>query len=175
MPQTVAEILSGRKLRSYTHRYYKDPELYDAVVAAKEAYGAHMDFTGLTPAEVLARKSEASPLAEALVTAKEALRPTVALFTFMTMTSKKDFEDLLEDHPPTEEQIARAAVLDRIVEFNIKTFPVALVEACSAEPKMDADGASLFLDSMSDLDESELFWNVFMLNRARHVDVLGKD
>ncbi|MFD3618720.1 hypothetical protein ACFWWT_26465 [Streptomyces sp. NPDC058676] len=85
------------------------------------------------------------------------------------------WEQLLRDHPPTESQAEQG------MEYNVETFPAALISACHIE--RDADGtvvegmteadAQELLDTWPDAEAKALFTAALLVNQTLRSD-LGK-
>jgi hypothetical protein len=76
------------------------------------------------------------------------------------------WEQLLREHAPTEEQA------DLGHEYNVETFPAALISASSVDGMSDAEAQEL-LDGWSDADAKALFTAALLVNQTMRAD-LGK-
>ncbi|MGW6238368.1 hypothetical protein [Streptomyces sp. NPDC055094] len=76
------------------------------------------------------------------------------------------WEQLLAEHPPTEEQA------DRGHEYNVLTFPAALISATSVDG-MSVGEAQELLDTWGDADAKALFTAALLVNQTGRAD-LGK-
>ncbi|MFI6054082.1 hypothetical protein ACIBCO_28825 [Streptomyces violascens] len=76
------------------------------------------------------------------------------------------WEQLLREHPPTEEQA------DQGMEYNVDTYPAALISASSVDG-MSVDEAQELLDTWSDSEAKALFTGALMVNQQLRAD-LGK-
>ncbi|MFD5888210.1 hypothetical protein ACFWHQ_19815 [Streptomyces sp. NPDC060334] len=117
--------------------------------------------------EVLAAEGELADAQQELDRATERL-------TFRALP-RPAWEQLLREHPPTEAQA------DAGMEYNVETFPAALIAACHIErdeagaevPSMtDADAQDL-LDAWGDSDAKALFTTALVVNQTIRAD-LGK-
>lgn len=103
-----------------------------------------------------AASAERLPLAESeLETIREALESEAVKFVFKSI-GRKAYDRLVQEHPPTDEQLERARQEDEkaTLPFNPDTFPLALMMACMEEPDVtDPDDAN----AMREWLESEVF------------------
>ncbi|MGW3246581.1 hypothetical protein [Streptomyces sp. NPDC001070] len=110
----------------------------------------------------------------ALTRAQDALSEVTLTLTFRALP-RPAWEQLLRDHAPTEAQA------DRGMEYNVDTFPAALISACHVE--RDADGTELegmseadaqeLLDAWPDAEAKALFTAALVINQTLRAD-LGK-
>ncbi|MEV6379019.1 hypothetical protein AB0M31_06305 [Streptomyces sp. NPDC051773] len=112
----------------------------------------------LTQPEVLAAQA-------ALDEARRALTAGTLTLTFRALP-RPAWEQLLREHAPTEEQA------DLGHEYNVETFPAALVSASSVDGMSEAEAQEL-LDSWSDADAKALFTAALLVNQTMRAD-LGK-
>ncbi|HSH58527.1 MAG TPA: hypothetical protein VK988_02585 [Acidimicrobiales bacterium] len=109
----------------------------------------------------------------------------VVAFTFRSV-GRKAYERLLEEHPPTEEQIKEAHEMGKAAgltpqlsrpQFNADTFPPALVALASYEPKIAENEAYELFHVSPDWNEAELtalFVTARDAQQTRDVADLGK-
>ncbi|WP_324787022.1 hypothetical protein [Streptomyces sp. H51] len=110
----------------------------------------------------------------ALARAQETLTEATTTLTFRALP-RPVWEQLLRDHPPTEAQA------DRGMEYNVDTFPAALISACHVERDeagaevegMSAEDAQELLDTWDDPDAKALFTTPLLVNQTLRAD-LGK-
>ncbi|MEU3340405.1 hypothetical protein [Streptomyces sp. NPDC006668] len=110
----------------------------------------------------------------ALSRAQEALAEATTTLTFRALP-RPVWEQLLLDHPPTEAQA------DKGMEYNVDTFPAALISACHIERDetgvelegMSAEDAQELLDTWADPDAKALFTAPLLVNQTLRAD-LGK-
>ncbi|MEH0535760.1 hypothetical protein ACKI1I_42650 [Streptomyces turgidiscabies] len=112
----------------------------------------------LAQPEVLAAQS-------ALDEARQALVAGTLKLTFRALP-RPAWEQLLREHAPTEEQA------DLGHEYNVETFPAALVSASSVDGMSEVEAQEL-LDSWSDADAKALFTAALLVNQTMRAD-LGK-
>lgn len=101
----------------------------------------------------------------ALDEARRALAAGTLTLTFRALP-RPAWEQLLREHTPTEEQA------DLGHEYNVETFPAALVSASSVDGMSEAEAQEL-LDSWSDADAKALFTAALLVNQTMRAD-LGK-
>jgi hypothetical protein len=101
----------------------------------------------------------------ALDEARRALAAGTLKLTFRALP-RPAWEQLLREHTPTEEQA------DLGHEYNVETFPAALVSASSVDGMSEAEAQEL-LDSWSDADAKALFTAALLVNQTMRAD-LGK-
>lgn len=101
----------------------------------------------------------------ALDEARWALAAGTLSLTFRALP-RPAWEQLLREHAPTEEQA------DLGHEYNVETFPTALVSASSVDGMSEAEAQEL-LDTWSDADAKALFTAALLVNQTMRAD-LGK-
>ncbi|MGW0822514.1 hypothetical protein [Streptomyces sp. NPDC002845] len=101
----------------------------------------------------------------ALQAAENALEEGTIRLTFRALPQPV-WAQLLREHPPTEAQA------DMGHEYNVETFPAALIAACSVDGMTESDAQEL-LDTWSDADAKALFTAALMPNQTLRAD-LGK-
>ncbi|MFC8895800.1 hypothetical protein [Streptomyces cinereoruber] len=169
------ERLRRRKLLERTATFADDPVAKKAVADAALALAkARADADRRADAEEIpAEQREAwisgqpnvlaadSKLAEA----NAALEDATITLTFRALP-RPVWEDLLQEHPPTEQGA------DQGHEYNVDTFPAALISASSTDG-MTAGEAQELLDAWSDPDAKALFTAALLVNQTPRAD-LGK-
>ena len=110
----------------------------------------------------------------ALTRAQDDLAAVTLVLTFRALP-RPVWEQLLRDHAPTEAQA------DQGMEYNVETFPAAVISACHVERAADgtelegmseADAQEL-LDSWADAEAKGLFTAALVINQTIRAD-LGK-
>ncbi|MFI5799069.1 hypothetical protein [Streptomyces sp. NPDC051677] len=110
----------------------------------------------------------------ALTEAQDALAAVTLTLIFRALP-RPVWEQLLREHAPTEAQA------DKGMEYNVDTFPAAVISACHVERDEDGtevDGMSVadaqeLLDSWPDAEAKALFTAALVVNQTLRVD-LGK-
>ncbi|MEW1658820.1 hypothetical protein [Streptomyces sp. NPDC093707] len=105
---------------------------------------------------------------------ERALDNATIVLTFRALP-RPAWEQLLRDHPPTEAQA------DQGMEYNVETYPAALIAACHIErdesggevPGMSEQEAQELLDAWPDSEAKALFTCALLVNQTLRAD-LGK-
>ncbi|WP_328403998.1 hypothetical protein OHS70_34240 [Streptomyces sp. NBC_00390] len=119
-------------------------------------------------------RPEVLAAAGALEDAQRALDEATVTLTFRALP-RPVWEQLLREHPPTEAQA------DAGMEYNVETFPAALIAACHIErdgagtevPGMTESDAQELLDLWPDSEAKALFTAALLVNQTMRAD-LGK-
>ncbi|MFI1436517.1 hypothetical protein [Streptomyces lydicus] len=106
--------------------------------------------------------------------AERVLEDATVVLTFRALP-RPAWEQLLRDHPPTEAQA------DQGMEYNVETYPAALIAACHIErdqsgaevPGMNEQEAQELLDAWPDSEAKALFTSALLVNQTLRAD-LGK-
>ncbi len=107
------------------------------------------------------------PLQEELDALYEQAADIAITFTF-TDVGRKSFEELLMGHPPTKDQKDHvAATGGGILEFNIDTFPPALLALAASDPEMTLEEATEIFDNWGSGDAEILFSTALLVCRER--------
>jgi hypothetical protein len=91
--------------------------------------------------------------------------------------SRKRYDELITEHPPTEAQRAAAkAEGNEGLNWNPDTYPEALISECCIEPQMDPETLVAWLkgDEWNSSEVLELFSACISVNQSRRVVDLGK-
>jgi hypothetical protein len=93
--------------------------------------------------------------------------------------SKRRFDALVQEHPPTPKQIADAEKRNLLVpDVNVDTFAPALVAACCIDPTLTLEQAQeMWEDEDSDWSQGELnqlWWTARSICTASNIIDLGK-
>ncbi|TQE30874.1 hypothetical protein Sipo8835_23055 [Streptomyces ipomoeae] len=103
--------------------------------------------------------------ASAVEAAESALEEGTIRLTFRALP-RPVWAQLLREHPPTEAQA------DMGHEYNVESFPAALIAACSVDGMGEGEAQEL-LDNWSDADAKALFTAALLPNQTLRAD-LGK-
>ncbi|MBN0044709.1 hypothetical protein JS756_11430 [Streptomyces actuosus] len=106
--------------------------------------------------------------------AEQVLEDATVVLTFRALP-RPAWEQLLRDHPPTEAQA------DQGMEYNVETYPAALIAACHIERDESGDEVSgmseqeaqELLDAWPDSEAKALFTCALLVNQTLRAD-LGK-
>jgi hypothetical protein len=90
--------------------------------------------------------------------------------------SRKRYEELLSEHPPTEEQLAEFKDQRQKPSFNYETYPIALVCASVIDPELPAEEMAEWFnsDAWSGGEFTQLFQECVAINSQSNVLILGK-
>lgn len=162
------------KKKAPVERRVRIPLSQDAVDtfdAATEAYER---------AKILGEPTEA--LAEALAVARTAVEESSVVMLFRCI-GRKAYDDLLEAHPPTDDQVKEFQDDNPNRDgtpntrgrppYNIETFPAALVAASCVEPEMTYEQVCEIFDEWNSTEVSELWVAALEVNTQRRVVQLG--
>ncbi|WTA20933.1 hypothetical protein OG365_24460 [Streptomyces sp. NBC_00853] len=176
--------LRGRRLAERTLSICDDPTLKAAVTEAAlglarartEAQAASIEqgITESARSEWVAQRPEVLAAEGRLADAQQELDEATERLIFRALP-RPAWEQLLREHPPTEAQA------DAGMEYNVETFPAALIAACHIErdaagaevPSMTEADAQELLDSWADADAKALFTTALVVNQTLRAD-LGK-
>ena len=96
-------------------------------------------------------------------------------FTF-TDIGRKNFDDLVHAHQPTEQQRKQIADLGGgILEYNTETFPPALISAAASDPEITLDEAQEIFDEWGQGDAETLFSVALIVCKERTSVPLSKN
>ena len=96
-------------------------------------------------------------------------------FTF-TDIGRKNFDDLVHAHQPTEEQRKQIADLGGgILEYNTETFPPALISAAASDPEITVEEAQEIFDEWGQGDAETLFSVALIVCKERTSVPLSKN
>ncbi|MFF7613518.1 hypothetical protein [Streptomyces lavendulae] len=178
------ERLRARRLAERTLSICDDPTLKAAVTEAAlglarartEAQAASIEqgIAESSRSEWVAQRPEVLLAEGVLADAQQELDEATERLTFRALP-RPVWELLLRKHPPTEAQA------DAGMEYNVETFPAALIAACHIEhdeagaevPSMTEADAQELLDSWADADAKALFTTALVVNQTIRAD-LGK-
>uniref|UniRef100_A0AAU2V6Y6 Uncharacterized protein n=1 Tax=Streptomyces sp. NBC_00003 TaxID=2903608 RepID=A0AAU2V6Y6_9ACTN len=160
------ERLRNRKLPRRTLRICDDDALRTAHDQARRAADRARLLADTNP-DSTELASRAAQLEAELETARAAL-DAASLFLRFQALPRPLFEELINDHPATEEQSAEGAAA-----FNADTFPAALIAASCLDGMSEADAAEL-LATWSAPDANSLWETAWSVQQEGRID-LGKD
>lgn len=185
MPIDIDAVVASRKKpRTQTVTIILDPDLEDALVAAREHQDAAQRRADANPANAAA----AADLAEAneqLAAAEAAARAESITYRFKAL-GRQAFEDLRAEYPPTKAQrdeykakalgMGLAAFQVGDLGHNPDTFPPVLIAASCVSPAMTVEEAQAMWDSddWSAAELGELFGAALSVNQTTRRVELGK-
>lgn len=157
-----------------------DPDAADAIDRAEgEVNAARLGLSFAVSGTDAHREAQARlDRAEwALTEAKDAARPATTEFVFEAL-SRPFYDELIDQHPASDEQKANAKREGRMPpNYNVDSFPPALVAATLVSPKMTLDDAKeLWSDpNWSPAELVDLFAAARDVCERRRIVDLGKD
>lgn len=109
---------------------------------------------------------------------KEALRDTALPFVMQAIGHKR-FDKLLEAHPPTPDQVEAAKAEGENLNFNLETFPYALIDASCVDPEHEPGELEAWLrddpdEEWNNAEVQDLFQAALNVNNNRSRVALGK-
>lgn len=176
MPLDFAELQKRKRPTRAACPLCLDPDALDAYERAQAARNEALGASLRDPEDPELQSDLATTAAE-LDKAKKALRKATVTFHFEALPGQQ-YEDLLDAHPPTPDQIATARRKGQAVpSYNEATFAPALVAACCVDPKMDeGEVGVIWKDPAWNVNERmELFFSAIEANRSMRVHDLGKE
>ncbi|WP_411142316.1 hypothetical protein [Streptomyces sp. x-80] len=179
MARLKARQLPERSLRLCDDEHAKKAVTDTALALAKARTQARSESIeqGVLEAEreewILSRPAVVAEQLE-LDDAERALEEATVVLTFRALP-RPAWEQLLREHPPTEAQA------DQGMEYNVETYPAALIAACHIErdesggevPGMRGQEAQELLDAWPDSEAKALFTCALLVNQTLRAD-LGK-
>lgn len=123
-----------------------------------------------------AAATAAEELRQAKVTElREKLRKTSVKVVIRSLT-RKAYDDLVTAHPPTEEQLEEYKSSRQKPQFNLDTYPMALVLESIVEPEASKEDLEAWFnsDAWSGGEFTELFTACIQINSQSNVLNLGK-
>lgn len=117
------------------------------------------------------RPPEAPGIARRIEELRAAAHASAVEFTFQAV-GRRQWSDLLAQHPPTPEQLAEARAADQSPpEFNPETFPAAAVAAsCTSPEGMTADKAQRIFDGWA-IAQTGAIWSACLAANIGSVDI----
>ncbi len=183
---TLADLRGKKKPVSRSIEIFLDSDVAQAVNRAEAALERAEERLSQRPSDAALQAKQADAKAELERLQAEASESgAVATFTFRGI-GRKAYEQLIEDHPPTEAQQKEAreagqaaglpAQFQRL-KWNADTFPPALIAAASYEPKITPEEAWEIYHVSENWNDGELtsiFVTAVEAQQARDVADLGK-
>lgn len=111
-------------------------------------------------------------------TLKESIKNSAIKFVFQAI-GRKRYDKLMEDYPPTKEQMVAAEKDGESITFNPDTFPFALIDACAIEPEHEPGELEEWLrddpdEEWNTAEITDLFHSAVGVNVNRNRVDLGK-
>lgn len=121
-----------------------------------------------------AGQAELARLKKKVDAARAALEEVTVYVRFRSI-GRRNFEDLMREHPPTEEQKAEAKEkFGQETQYNGDTFPPALIAASAIEPELTVEQAEQIVNDWNESEAISLFQAAYEVNTQRRVADLGK-
>lgn len=155
-----------------------DPKVAEEYARAKERTKIARSAYAKAPEslkEIKNEELETSLLAEAKV--KDRFDDEIVVFKFRAI-GREPLDELISEHPPTDEHLAQAKKENVEIQFNVDSFPPALIAASCTSPKLTEAQAQEIWDS-EDWNSAELqrlYAAAMMVNQVfTDVEKLKKD
>ena len=168
--QTMADILAAKKPNTRTIDIILDSDLAGEISLKRlEIEQAKIRSKGK---KSLAEGTGA--LEQELDDLIDAAAEIAVTFTF-TDIGRKNFDDLVHAHQPTEQQKKQIADLGGgILEYNTETFPPALIAAAASDPEITLEEAQEIFDEWGQGDAEVLFSVALIVCKERTSIPLSK-
>lgn len=159
--RTISDILRDKKPNTKTVDIVLDSDLAGEIQFKEQELAQMRMKKGRSLADGV------GPLETELDALYESAADIAVTFTF-TDCGRKPFEELLMAHPPTKDQKDHvAATGGGILEFNIHTFPPALLALTASDPEMSLEEATEIFDTWSSGDAEALFSTALLVCKER--------
>ncbi len=159
--QTMASIIKKKKPNTKTVDIVLDSDLANEIQLLEQEKAQMQSRRGRSLADGI------GPLETKLDALYEKASEGVATFTFRD-PGRRPFDDLVLEHPPTKDQKDRVIELGGgILEFNLDTFPPALMALTASDPKMTLAQAETIFDEWGSGDAETLFAAALLVCKER--------
>lgn len=153
--QTMADIIAAKKPNTRTIDIVLDTDLANEIKLKEQELG-----------QAKSRRRDLAhgvgPIEVELDELYERAADIAVTFTFQDM-GRKPFDDLILAHPPTSQQKQHIADLGGgVLEYNIDTFPPALLAATAIDPVMTVEEAETIFNEWGS-GEAELLFSVALM------------
>jgi hypothetical protein len=177
-PATFDHLRSKKKPLQRTTEVVLDAELAERYEEARTAVDVAQIRSNADPKDAQ-RKIDLAQAKSDLETLRIELEECEAVvrLTFRGI-GRKSYDDLIAEHPPTLEQLAKAKKDGHNdLAFNVETFPPAIVAASLVEPNLSYEEVLELWDSeeWNQVELAELFNLAMQVNGTRRTVDLGKD
>lgn len=177
-PATFDHLRSKKKPLVRTTYVVLDPDMVERFEEARTAVDVAQIRSNSDPKDAQ-RKLDLQAAKDAFEALRMELEETDAVVkvTFRGI-GRKTYDDLIQDHPPTLEQLAKAKKDGHSdLAFNLDTFPPAIVAASMVEPTLTLEQVQEIWDSdeWNQVELGELFNSAMQVNGTRRTVDLGKD
>lgn len=166
--RTISDILREKKPNTKTVDIVLDSDLAGEIQLKEQELAQMRMRKGRSLADGV------GPLQNELDALYESAADIAVTFVF-TDCGRKPFEELLMAHAPTKDQKDHvAATGGGILEFNIDTFPPALLALTASDPEMSLEEATEIFDTWSSGDAEALFSTALLVCKERTSVPLSK-
>ena len=175
-PATADHLRSGKQPATKTVEIVLDPDVARAVHDAEARVEQAEARQRLNPDDEAAQDALWAAREELDALRAEAAKGDVVVAVKFRSIGRHAYDDLIRQHPPSEEQQAEAKTAGVELNFNPETFRPALVAVSMEEPKMALEDVAAMWDS-PDWNAAELtalFNGAVEVNSRRVVLDLGK-
>ncbi len=167
--RTMSSIIRDKKPNTKTVDIILDSDLANEIQLKEQEKAQMQNRRGRSLADGI------GPLEAELDALYELAVEAAVTFTFRD-PGRKPFDELAIQHPPTQEQKDRVMELGGgILEFNIDTFPPALMALTAWEPKMTLKQAETIFDEWGSGDAETLFATALLVCKERTSIPLSKN
>lgn len=167
--RTIADILAEKKPNTRTIDIILDSDLANEIQLKEQEKEQLQNRRGRSLADGI------GPLDIELDALYEKAADTAVTFVFGDI-GRKLFDTLVQEHPPTKAQKEQIAELGGgILEYNLETFPPALIAAAAIDPEMDLDDATVIFNTWSSGDAEILFTVALLVCKERTSIPLSKN
>ena len=166
--RTISDILREKKPNTKTVDIVLDSDLAGEIQLKEQELAQMRMRKGRSLADGV------GPLQNELDALYESAADIAVTFTF-TDIGRKTFDELILAHSPTKAQKDHIAELGGgILEFNIDTFPPALLAAAASDPEMSLEEATQIFDNWGSGDAEILFSTALLVCKERTSVPLSK-
>lgn len=166
--RTISDILRDKKPNSHTVDIILDSDLAGEIQLKEQELAQLRMKKGRSLADGI------GPLETELDDLYEKAADIAVTFTF-TDIGRRTFDELVLAHSPTKPQKDRMAELGGgILEFNIDTFPPALLAATATDPELTLEEATEIFDTWGSGDAEVLFSTALLVCKERQSVPLSK-
>lgn len=166
--RTIADILAEKKPNTRTIDIILDSDLANEIQLLEQEKEQLQNRRGRSLADGI------GPIETKLDALYEKAADTAVTFVFEDI-GRKVFDALVSEHPATKKQKEQIAEIGGgILEYNLDTFPPALIAAAATDPEMDLDDATEVFDTWSSGDAEILFATALLVCKERTSIPLSK-
>ncbi len=174
-PATLDHLRKREPLERTVQIITSDAPIEAVEEAKKRLNTAELAVTGIDPKKPVALTAAKREVEEARKALQDAYDEQVEATVEMRFRSigRRAYEEILDQHKPSEEQRKEAEEKNTTVNYDYTTFPAALVAACCIEPKMTEEDALDLYNEWNYSEFSVLFNAALECCTTRRVGDLG--